>query len=279
MLSVYQCLYNPGVCSVQVPRRHISSKLWKEGKHYRRSIGREWRNKEIAGFISGPLIKLRQSSALPKSQLTAFHRRTRFPFQPLPSQDCCVSMNDVQLKHIWLLSGEGKRTVVCLNVFIIEMSLENPYCQGFLPYGLAAAAKDWRYLACSRLVRRVTFHECARISGMNSCTCTFTFWLLCMLFMRSPLWTLLFMSNSDNKIHSFTYRRKANTKEAGTWPNESSFNLFFFLYIFCIPFSALARQSQSRNYVPLSRFLKEDQPGLKGDLICLRVKVGPGQER
>lgn len=51
-------------------------------------------------------------------------------------------MNDVQLKHIWLLSGEGKRTVVCLNVFIIEMSLENPYCQGFLPYGLAAAAKD-----------------------------------------------------------------------------------------------------------------------------------------
>lgn len=52
--------------------------------------------------------------------------------------------------------------------------------------------------------------------------------------------------------------------------------VFFFVYSFCIPFSALARQSRTRNYVPLSRFLKEDQPGLKGNR--LRVKVGPGQE-
>lgn len=47
-------------------------------------------------------------------------------------------------------------------------------------------------------------------------------------------------------------------------------NVFFFLNLFCIPFSALARQSQSRNYISLSRFLKEDQPGLKGSLICLK---------
>lgn len=47
-------------------------------------------------------------------------------------------------------------------------------------------------------------------------------------------------------------------------------NVFFFLNLFCIPFSALARQPQRRNYISLSRFLKEDQPGLKGNLVCLK---------
>lgn len=170
----------------------------------------------------------------------------------------------------------GRKTCPGSFECITEMNLENLYCEGFVPYGLAAAADDWHYLACSSLVRGVTFHECARISGMSSCTCTFTFWLLCMLLMHSVLWTPLFVSNSDNKIHSFLCTWKANTKEAGTWPNEVISNDFLKIYLFCILCSALARQS--RNFVLLSGFPQEDQPELKGNSVCLRVKVGPGQE-
>jgi len=155
------------------------------------------------------------------------------------------------------------------------MNVENSRCQGFLPYRLAAVTEGWHYLACSRLVRRSAFHECARISGMNSCTCTFTFWLLRMLFLRLPLWTLLFVNNYNNKIQTLIYPWKASTKEAGTEPNESSFKCFS---LFCIGLIALARLWWSKNYAPHTRLLKEDQPRLRGNLVYLRVKVGPGQE-
>lgn len=228
MLSVYPCLYNPGSCSTRSPCRCISPKFRREGEHRSPSICREWSNK---GFVWGHLRRQWQSLVLPKSQLPAFHRRTRFPFQQLPSQPCCTSTNDVWLKHIWLLSGEGKHTMVCLNAFIIKMNLENLHCQGFLLYRLAAAPEDWHYLACLSLVRRGTFHECAGISGMNSCTCTFTFWLLRMLFLCLPLWTLLFVSNSNNKIQSLIYTWKANRKEAGKGPNWSNLKCFsLFIY-------------------------------------------------
>lgn len=64
-----QRLCSPGTCSIQVPHGPLSSELWKEEQHYHHFIGREWRNKEIAGFISRPLRRL-QSTKLGTSQIT-----------------------------------------------------------------------------------------------------------------------------------------------------------------------------------------------------------------
>lgn len=55
----------------------------------------QWSNE---GSVWDHLRRLWQSLVLPKSQPTAFHHRNRFPLQPLPSQPCYTSTNDIWLK-------------------------------------------------------------------------------------------------------------------------------------------------------------------------------------
>lgn len=210
-LSISACAILAPAAS-KCPHRPISSEFWKEEQHlsafYRQGVEEQRDCRVYLRQQEGYKVR---SSLLPKSQITAFHCRTKVPFQPWPSQECCLSVSDVELKHFCLLSGKENAPCSIWTDSLWEWILETPYCWGFYCMDQQQPPKiDVTFPACSNLVRRVTFHECARISGMNSCTCTFAFWLLCMLFMHSPLRTLLFMSNSDKKDHSFIYAHKAS---------------------------------------------------------------------